>query len=223
MATRAMKEILLGTKLMENMAAGNVEFQRKANILLVLTGIALVMLFIFSSISFLRGEFEGGLMNLFVLLIVATGYFHMRLYGVLTFASYVFTIILSLQFFSDFSTDTNSAMWSYTIPILSFFLLGMRGGAIISIVYLILGLTQMFFLAPDLYPIDFKLRFPAIFLSIAFFTYSYENIRILAQNEMEKAQRRLEEEKEKLAESDRALQDFKALVRGKTITISESK
>ena len=223
MANRSMKEILIGTKLMENMAAGNVEFQRKANILLVLTGIALIMLVIFSSISFFRGEFDGALLNLMVLIIVAAGYLHMRLKGVLVFASYVFTIILSLQFFSDFATDTYSAMWSYTIPILSFFLLGMRAGAILSIGYLLLGLTQMFVLAPELYPIDFKLRFPAIFLSIAFFTYSYENLRIISQNDMEKAQQRLEEEKEKLAESDRALQDFKALVRGKTITISESK
>jgi predicted translin family RNA/ssDNA-binding protein len=98
----------------------------------------------------------------------------------------------------------------------------MQGGAILSIVYLLLGLAQMFILAPDLYPIDFKIRFPAIFLSIAFFTYSYEKIRIIAQNNMEEAQHKLEEEKEKLAESDRALQDFKALVKGKTITITES-
>lgn len=201
--------------------AANIEYTRKANIITVLISLALILLSVFAVISFMDGDKVGALINLVVLIFVIAGLLLLRIKGNLAFASYVLTLVLALQFLSDFSADTNSAMWSYTIPILSFFLLGMRPGAILSAIYLLSVSYLMFFQFPENYAVEFKMRFLAIYLSLTFFTYIYEKSRMTAQNLMETAQRNLEQEKDKLVESDKALQYFKSLVEGKTITLSE--
>ncbi len=169
--------IFFGKKLSKRIRTSDIEFSRKATLLVTIYFLALAMLSLFSTISFFRGDYLHASINAAAFCIVAFVYLHMRGRCNLTANAYIIIIILSLQFASDFLSDTNRAMWSYTVPVVSFFLLGTRRAAVYSATYLGILIGLMLFENPFTYPADFKIRFLAIFFSISLFSYFFERTR----------------------------------------------
>jgi PAS domain S-box-containing protein len=184
--------IFFGTKLRQKIGASDIEFRRKATLLVTIYLFAIIMLPLFSTISFLRHEYFHSGINALAFCIVAFGYLYLRSRGNLTANAFMVIGILSAQFVSDFLSDPNRAMWSYTVPVISFFLLGTRRATIYSMLYFVMLLAFMFFLRPMDYPLDFKLRFIAIFFCITLFSYFFERTRQKTQEMLNKNRLMLE-------------------------------
>ena len=178
--------LFFGKNLREKISAGDIEFRRKATLLVTIYFLAFAMLMLFSTMSFLRGNHFDSAINGIAFCVVASGYLYLRSRGNLTANAFIIVCILSAQFASDFLSNTNQAMWAYTIPVISFFLLGTRRATVFSMLYFVMLLAFMLFLKPMAYPLDFKLRFIAIFFCITLFSYFFERTRQRTQEMLNK-------------------------------------
>ena len=162
--------LLYGRAVWQRAYAGDMEYQRKAALLVTLNLLAFVMLALFACIATARGDAYHAAVNTAILALIVAGAVHMRFSGNLAASILVVLVLLSAQFLSDFSSDTYRAMWSYTIPVLCFFLLGTRRGAVYALAYVGALFALMAFANPSGYPLDFKLRFVAIYFSIPIYS-----------------------------------------------------
>ncbi|MGA2507184.1 MAG: hypothetical protein ABSF80_06890, partial [Chitinispirillaceae bacterium] len=184
--------LFFGTSLRKKINASDIEFRRKATLLVTIYFLAFIMLALFSTLSFLRGDHFHSAINGMAFCVVASGYLYLRSRGNLTANAFIIICILSAQFASDFLSDTNRAMWAFTVPVTSFFLLGTRRATVFSMLYFVMLLAFMFFLKPMAYPLDFKLRFIAIFFCITLFSYFSERTRQRTQEMLNKNRMMLE-------------------------------
>jgi two-component system cell cycle sensor histidine kinase/response regulator CckA len=172
-----LKNLLVGKSLRAKMADGDIEYQRKATILIILNYLAIVMLTMFTCLAIAQGSHFQAYANGSVFLLVLLGFILMRRRGNLTIGAYIIIVLLCLKFLLDFGTDTNRAMWSFTIPVVSFFIIGIRGGIVcISVYWTLLVLAMKFTAAAD-FSMDFKIRFIAIYFCVTLFAYFLEKVR----------------------------------------------
>jgi len=92
----------------------------------------------------------------------------------------------------------SKSLWCYVFPLVTFFLLGSREGAIWTIL-LFLALQFIFWNPYHLasihgYPLEFSLRFDIVFLCVSVFTYFYEQFRVTYRYRIEDQNRRLNNE-----------------------------
>ncbi|MDD5673121.1 MAG: response regulator [Chitinivibrionales bacterium] len=166
-----------GRRLARRLHENNLEYNRKATLLLTLSFAATVMLSVFAVITFIRGDFLQTSLNTVFLFCVLAGFWHLRRTGNLATASYLFIGLLCAKFIGDFGTDIYRAMWVYTIPLLVFFLLGTRQGIILSAICFIIVCGMMVFAPRHAYPVDFMIRFPAIYFCCVLYAFSFESVR----------------------------------------------
>ena len=102
--------ILFGARLRRKSAARDLEYSRKASLLVTIYIMAFAMLSLFSVLSFARDDHVHAFINTLVLGITVCGYLYLRLRGDLLVNSFFVIGILSAQFASDFLSDTNRAM-----------------------------------------------------------------------------------------------------------------
>jgi two-component system, cell cycle sensor histidine kinase and response regulator CckA len=182
-----LKDLLIGKYLRIKMLGGDIEYRRKAMLLIILNYLAIVMLAAFASLSLIRGDHVHASINAAILLLVFLGFLRMRLRGNLSTGAYLIIVLLCLQFLSDFRSDINRAMWSFTIPVICFFLLGARRGTVCVSIYWALAVLSMGFPPAKNYPLDFKIRFLAIFFCVTFFSYFFEKVRQQTQKLLQKS------------------------------------
>jgi len=103
----------------------------------------------------------------------------------------------------------SKSLWCYVFPLVTFFLLGTREGAVWTIA-LLLALQFIFWnpyrlAAIHAYPLDFSLRFDIVFLCVSVFTYFYERFRLTYRYRIEEQNRRLNNEIVERKKAEQAL------------------
>ena len=190
MAMQRVKDIFIGKNLLGKMENNGAEYQRKAVVLLSAYFIGIVVLSFFSIINLIRNDTVQTIINAGVLFVVISGYLLFRASGSVVLASYIFVIIISMQLLTDTSNNIYRVMWSYCLPLLAFFILGIRQGLLLVSIYFAAIMIYIFGFKTAIYPVDFRIRYPIIYLSIAFFSYYFEKRRLMAYNELEKVSAR---------------------------------
>jgi PAS domain S-box-containing protein len=167
------------------MREDDTEYNRKVPLLITLAYFAIVMLTVFSIIAFSRSNFLLALKDIIVLGFIIAGFLHVRITGNLNFAIYMYICLLGVLFITDFTANPFMAMWSYTLPLLCFFLVGTRSALALTSLFFLMECFYMYAIAPHHYPDDFKLRFPAIFICIALIAFFFEWVRTYTQDKLE--------------------------------------
>ncbi|HUI93945.1 MAG TPA: response regulator [Chitinivibrionales bacterium] len=185
--TSLFNAIYYGTKLSEKMHEDDTEYNRRVPLLITLAYFAIIMLSVFSLIDLIRGDGFNAVRNLLVLACIVAGFIHLRMTGKTAFASNVFLCMICIQFFIDFAIDNFRAMWSFSVPLLFFFMLGIRNAAVATTIFFLAECGYMFVMAPQHFPTDFKIRFPIIFFCIALFSSFFEWVRFVTQNKLERS------------------------------------
>ncbi len=113
--------------------------------------------------------------------------------------SIILMFSLFLYLFIDGGIAGNAYLWSFTFPLLAFFLLGTKKGALVSSIYYISCLVVILLdlnttLAIDLYNKDFALRFLSSFAVINLLAFSYELFREKSQKALIELNDHLEHE-----------------------------
>ena len=107
--------------------------------------------------------------------------------------------LLFLYLFIDGGIAGNAYLWSFTFPLLAFFLLGTKKGALVSSIYYFSCLVVILLdlntaIAIDLYNKDFALRFLPSFAVVILLAFSYELFREKSQKALIELNDRLEHE-----------------------------
>jgi two-component system, cell cycle sensor histidine kinase and response regulator CckA len=180
------QRIFLGRKLREKTAVGDIEFHRKSSLITTLYVLTLVLQAFFTTLDFFHGETLQCAVNATVLPLLACGYLYLRANGSLAVSAFIIISVLSVHFAYNFLTDINRSMWAYMIPLASFFLLGTVRAALFSSAYLCLLVVLMLFGNAARYPVEFKVRFIAVYLSITVISYFFERFRCKTQDLLKK-------------------------------------
>ena len=82
----------------------------------------------------------------------------------------------------------NGYLWAFSFPLVSYFVLGLRGGNISTVIFLT-GLVSIFITCEyigffESRPLLFKIWFTGSFLAVCFTSFLYENARCKSQNEL---------------------------------------
>ena len=182
-----LNKILLGEKVLNKLKTESSEYFRKVSLLMILAYFSFFALSFFAILSFMSGDFLVSAKNIIILILLISATVYLRMSGNIQTTTYIFLILFIIEFLSDFFHDTNRGMWSLVIPLLCFFMLGTKKGAIWSLIFLSISCFYMFFLAPEKFTYEFKIRFPIIFLTITIFSYLYEKFRFISQTSLEKS------------------------------------
>ncbi len=160
------------------------EIKRRIILFNLFSHVSVFFLLILASVAFLQKAHILGFVDVFIALVLLFLVWYLRTSGNQLFCSRIGAGLANLFFCYLFFTggvNSTAFMWLYTYPILSFFLLGVRGGSLAS---LLLFLFALLFLAFDLsspavnvYTVDFAIRFLPSFLVVLFFSYLLEQSR----------------------------------------------
>lgn len=160
----------------------------KVLLMYIFTCIAILFLLINAKISFAIGS----LLCAYVDMVAAASFSILILWpskkNLSPFICIGLLIALALIFFLFIhgGTDRHGFLWSYTVPLFTFFLLGCRKGLIVNICYLLCCIfiisidTQPYF--TDSYNALFAFRFSFSFLVVLIFSYCYEFFRYKSEH-----------------------------------------
>lgn len=121
-----------------------------------------------------------------------------------TAAGLLFTFLIA-----DGGMGETVLIWSFTYPLVSLFLLGIRRGAQMSL--LLLGSVMAIFILGNkvswlaVYPTDLIIRFIAVYLLLFFFSFTMEMVRYKAHSQIEATNLELQEALAKVQEGAAAL------------------
>ncbi len=122
-----------------------------------------------------------------------------RLTGKFTFTQYFGITCIGFLFFflmTSGGVQSTGHVWLFTFPLITFFLLGIRHGAVAGFILLFSILAfwtvQLFIPGGHLYSFAFQIRFTISFLVVFLFAYTFEKIRFRAQEALAKNQAELE-------------------------------
>lgn len=107
---------------------------------------------------------------------------------IITGCFYFFLVVSS-------SGQGSTFMWSFSYPLITIFLLGIKIGTIYAIV--LLGLNMfVFILGPQIdflpyYPLDITIRFPLAYITIYFFSFAMEKVREVFQGRLQESRQQL--------------------------------
>lgn len=128
----------------------------------------------------------------------------------------VYSALLIYAMFID-GKEHSLVLWMYTAPLISFYLLGRRGGwkssatlGCVAAIYFFLPVT---WLRHTTFTIDFSIRFLTTYTLISVFTYFYENFRYRNKVLIVTQNKRLQEEIETRQEIEETLKESEARYR----------
>jgi signal transduction histidine kinase len=186
--------------------------------------IAAPVLYLFAFIHLHRGNDKLGILSLLVGIALTLSYISIKKHGISLRISRIDLAIVGIFFLYLLNTSGphgHKALWVYTFPLATFFLLGRREGLLYTLSMLIL--SSIILIAPDFFraaiPLEmgFRIRFLLSFSVVAGLAYAFEADREKFQKGLQDQQKKLKEEKDKLAKAkeiadtaNRAKSDFLA-------------
>ena len=179
------------------------ETQRKIAMTHIISWIGLGALIPLGFLAFRYGNPILGFFDLSAAAALIFTQIYSRLTGKFTFAQYFGITCIGLLFFFLIATgDVQSTghPWLFTFPLVSFFLLGTRHGAIATLILFvsILAIWAVSHFIPGfhVYSPAFQIRFIGAFFLVFLFAYSFEKTRSEVQESLEKNQEGLEKQVE---------------------------
>ena len=160
------------------------EIKRKIILFNLFSHVAIFFLLMLAVAAFYQKAHVLGSVDVSMAMVLVSLVFYLRFSGNQLFCSRIAAVLANLFFCYLFLTGgvhSTAFMWLYTYPSLAFFLMGIRGG---SLVTLLLFLFTLIFLAIDLtseviniYTVDFAIRFIPSYLVVFFFSFLLERSR----------------------------------------------
>ena len=184
---------------------------RRVYILRFISVIAIITLIPLGILALVHKNIPVGISDLSLASILIGNILHGRRYKQYTFNIYLAISLAAILFVYMFVTggiNRSGFVWYYTFPVVTFFLLGSKKGAIATLL-ISLPVLALFLMKnpPSLladYSFDFKLRFISSFLVVIVFSYLFEYSRERNREELQSAQDDLEK---RIGERTSALQE----------------
>lgn len=162
----------------------DIESQRKR----VLLNIVFTLLFIFLPpymfIVFAQGNYLTAFLDLAAFLLMATTAYYLHRTGDQDAAGYMVSVVMGgffLWLIASGGINNTGYLWTYPVPLLLLFLLGLKRGTLATGIFLALVALIFFFPGKPFlmtkYPEDFEIRFFSSFLAVASFAFFSEKIR----------------------------------------------
>lgn len=157
----------------------------------IFTLTAILLLFIFGSHSLLQKNLPLAVADFTVFFLSGMNYFYLRRTGNYRVCSQVIVFImgaLCIYLFCSGGHDNTGPLWSLIMPSLIFFILGLKRGRMVLIMFLgIIFLICLIPRQPEIfanYPPLFIFRFLGVFISISIIAYVYEYTLEDGRNEL---------------------------------------
>ena len=157
---------------------------RKIRLMYICALVGIFFLCLLGTISLLQGNLVIATLDFLVALFLGILFVLLRIKKYVSFCLYTgiaVTYILFLFFFVSGGVAGNAFLWSYLLPLFTFFLLGARKGFLVSGSYFMLCLSFMVFdlSSPliNIYTKELALRFISSFATVILFTLIYEKFR----------------------------------------------
>ena len=175
--------------------------------------IAVMILIPLGIVALIEKNIPVGITDLTIASILIGNFFHGQRYKLYTFNIYLGVSLAAALFVYMFLTGGMSRsgfVWYYTFPVVAFFLLGSKKGAIATVlislpmVVLFLMKDPPFMFAQ--YSLDFKLRFISSFFVVFAFSYLFEYSREKNRQELQRAHDDLEKRFDERTSALQALQ-----------------
>jgi diguanylate cyclase (GGDEF)-like protein/PAS domain S-box-containing protein len=190
---------------------------RRVYILFSISIIGIIALLPFGMIALIMKSYTLGMLDFILASILAVNLSHARRYKNYNSNIYfgiVFSAILFVYTFLTGRIESTGFVWCYTFPLIAFFLLGSKKGALATILILLPVVILFLMKTPPSilanYSFDFKLRFLSSFLVVFVFSYLFEYSREKNQEELQGAhddlEKRVDERTSDLQEAIQSLQ-----------------
>ncbi len=175
---------------------------RKRSLLNGLSLVGIVFLVLLGSLAYYQGGVILATVDFFVAVFLL-GLLHLlRVKGCLNlciYSSISIIFILFMYLFINGGMAGNAFLWSFTFPLITFFLLGTRKGFFVSIIYYVFCLVVLLLdlntpIAINLYNKAFALRFLPAFAVVILLAFIYELFRENSQKALMKVNEHLERE-----------------------------
>ncbi len=192
---------------------------RKASLLYGISLIGILFLILLGTLAFIQDGLILGVLDFSAALLLVAVLVFLQIKGNLELCikiGVLITFCLYLYLFASGGIDGNAFLWSYTFPLFTLFLLGSRGGILVSLTYLffcfVLLLIDLNTSLINLYDKNFALRFIPSLGVVILFSFIYERFRehyekalIKAKNGLEKqVSERTEDLLQEIKEKDKA-------------------
>jgi PAS domain S-box-containing protein len=187
--------------------------------------IAIITLIPLGIVALIEKNIPVGITDLSIASILIGNFFHGERYKLYTFNIYLGVSLAAALFVYMFLTGGMSRsgfVWYYTFPVVAFFLLGSKKGAIATVL-ISLPIVVLFLMKnpPSMfaeYSLDFKLRFLSSFFVVFAFSYLFEYSREKNRQELQRAHDDLEK---RFDERTSALQAMQGAIQSLQKEISE--
>jgi len=187
---QSLEKVFIGKQLGVLLGKSDVETHRQTVMLLAGFYIGCSWLVIFAIINFIKGETLQAGINALSFSLLFIGYLLLRMKGTVAISSYAFLLVFYGQLFILVSTDYSRAMWSFSIPLLTVFILGVKRGMPLVWAYFTVVMLAYYVFWPLDYAPEFKIRFLATFSCVTYFSYYFEKNRSIAFKELKKVSER---------------------------------
>ncbi len=161
---------------------------RKIRLMYLCALVGISFLCLLGTVSLLQGEMVIAVLDFLAAMFLTVLFVLLRIKKYVSFCLYsgiAVTYVLFLYFFVSGGVAGNAFLWSYLLPLFTFFLLGARKGLIVSGSYFILCVNFIAFdlSSPsiNLYSKELALRFIPSFATVILFTLIYEKFREVSQ------------------------------------------
>lgn len=192
---------------------------QKVTLMCGVSSIGIFFLAMLGILAFLQGGILLGIFDFLSACLLAALLYLLRFKFFLKFSFYAGAAVafcLYTYLFITGGVAGNAFLWSYTLPLIGFFLLGRKNGLLISLLYLLICsvilLVDLTTPLINLYDIYFTQRFIPSFITVTLFSLIYEEIRenslsalIKSKNNLEReVDRRTNELRQEVKEKDEA-------------------
>jgi PAS domain S-box-containing protein len=159
----------------------DLEISRKLMMLNYVVIACFIFLVPIGVLSAAQGNYVVGFFDLLSAVIIASlSYYYKKTLNYL-FLSYTLVVVLGVLFLFLLMTsgvDHSGSLWSYIFPVSVMFLLGRKTGRLFTTAYLIIAVVMLtVFVSPELYTLNFKLRFISSFVAASVISYYVEFVR----------------------------------------------
>ncbi len=148
----------------------------------------------------LHGVEPLGAVSLATGVLIGLDFIYLRVTRRLLLASYFNVFIVSFAFLYLLITGgslNTGPLWLYSFPVAALFLLGLKGGTVATLFFLIASSVILYYpdfpLVMTTYPVEFKARFISSMVGVAVLSYVIEYIRFLTQKRLLLKNHQLEE------------------------------
>jgi PAS domain S-box-containing protein len=192
----------------------DIEEQRKIIMINIISYVGLINLLLLGYSAYRNNNMVLGIFDHSVALVLLFLIIYLRKSGNYLVVSSVGASVVGMLFFYLFTShgvDNTGHLWYYTFPLITFFLLGLRKGFLLTAILFIAALAYM--ISTDLasptaaFGLQFGLRFSASFIVVTTYAYLFEKTRRATQNTISKKNAALEENIQKLKKTEQELRE----------------